>query len=184
MSRVSIRIALKVVYWNFVAAVLLVSFGGAMVLQRVHRYDTLLVAVGGKHGVPAQLLSAVIWKESRFDASQVGPKEEIGLMQVTEAAAADWARSQRRDPPSRIQLFEPELNVEVGAWYLARAIRYWEARMPDPLPPALAEYNAGRSNAERWASEGQSARAYCDAVTYPTTRRYIEDILHRYRRGL
>lgn len=184
MSTVSIRVAVKVLYWNFVAAVLLVSLGGAMILQRVHRYDTLLVEVGRRHGVDPRLLSAVIWKESRFDASQVGPKEEIGLMQVTEAAAADWARSRQCDPPSRIRLFEPDMNTEVGAWYLARAIRYWSERMPDPLPPALAEYNAGRANAERWASEGQSARAYWAGITYPTTRKYIQDILHRYRRGI
>ena len=54
----------------------------------------------------------------------------------------------------------------------------------DPLPPALAEYNAGRVNAERWASEGQTAREYWSGITYPTTRKYIQDILHRYRRGI
>ena len=181
---VSMRIALKVLYWNVVAAVLLVSLGGALVLQRVHRYDTLLVAVGQRHGVDPRLLSALIWRESRFDAGQVGSREEIGLMQITEGAAAEWAASARRELPSRIQLFDPEMNTEVGTWYLARAIQYWSARTSDPLPYALAEYNAGRSNAERWAAGAPSSRKYWEGITYPSTRKYIRDILHRYRRGV
>lgn len=171
-------------YWNFVAAVLLVSLGGAMVLQRVHRYDTLLVEAGRTHKVDPRLLSALIWRESRFDAGRVGSKEEIGLMQITEGAAAEWAASAGRDTPSRIQLFDPEMNIEVGTWYLARAIRYWADRTRDPLPFALAEYNAGRSNAERWAAGSPSPRKYWEGITYPSTRKYVHDILHRYRRGV
>jgi soluble lytic murein transglycosylase-like protein len=40
----------------------------------------------------------------------------------------------------------------------------------DPLPFALAEYNAGRSNAQRWALLcGTDDRAFIERITYPTT---------------
>jgi soluble lytic murein transglycosylase len=181
MRRISLRVAMKVVYWNFTAAVFIGALGLAAVVQRIHRYDTLLLRVGRTHGVDPSLLSAVIWKESRFDASAVGTKEEVGLMQLTEGAATEWALAERKAKPSRTDLFDPALNVEVGAWYLARAIRRWTPRVDDPLPYALAEYNAGRTAAERWAVTAPTAAEFTERITYPTTRRYVQDILARYR---
>ena len=50
------------------------------------------------------------------------------------------------------------------------------------LPFALAEYNAGRANAQRWAAmSGPNSRKFWETITYPTTKKYIHDILKRYR---
>ena len=48
------------------------------------------------------------------------------------------------------ELFDPKTNLEAGTWYLRRAIEHWQ-NQADPIPFALAEYNAGASRAQRWA---------------------------------
>ena len=177
----ALKTALKVVYWNLVAMAVLATIGAAVVFRRIHRYDEMIVEIGRRQGVDPRLVSAVIWRESRFNPSVTGPKREVGLMQVTEDAAAEWARAAGRPAVSRADLFDPRVNIEAGTWYLGRAIRNWSDQ-GDPLPFALAEYNAGRSNVLRWAEQSPSPRAFWESIPYPTTKRYVEDILRRYRR--
>jgi soluble lytic murein transglycosylase len=181
MSAVPLRRAVKILYWNAMVALLVVGLGWSAWLRRIHRYDARIEEVGRAQGVDPRLLSAVIWKESRYRAWATGARGEIGLMQVTPAAAAEWARAEKREAPSRADLFDVDTNLNAGAWYLARAIRRWSDR-GDPLPFALAEYNAGPENARRWALDAATPEAFWKGITYPTTRRYVHDILRRYRR--
>lgn len=181
MRRVPRRTALAIIYWNLVIAVIVVCAAGISLFRRIHHYDDLIVRASARYGVDRRLISALIWQESRFDARRVGSKREIGLMQVTEAAGREWAKAEDVSPFRREDLFDACTNVFAGTWYLARAIRRWSDR-PDPLPFALAEYNAGRSNAQRWAAAaGPNGRGFVEAITYPTTRRYVRNILKRYR---
>ena len=175
------KTAWRIIYWNAVLAILVVCLGAISLLHKIHRFDQLIVEVCQEHRLDPRLVSAVIWQESRFDPTQVGQAGEIGLMQVTETAAREWAESCQHPLFEKKDLFDPRTNLRAGCWYLARAIRRWEA-CPDPLPFALAEYNAGRSNAQRWADiSGPDSRRFYAAITFPTTRRYIEKILRRYR---
>ncbi|HBA83887.1 MAG TPA: hypothetical protein DCZ95_07330 [Verrucomicrobia bacterium] len=184
MRRIDNKTALKIIYWNAVAAILLVSLSAISLLHRIHRFDRLIVETSRRFDVDPRLVSALIWRESRFDPNCVGTHQEVGLMQITEAAAREWADTYDVSNFKRTDLFDPSTNIQAGTWYLARAIRRWSDR-PDPLPFALAEYNAGRSNAQRWAAEsGASAKRFMEAVTYPSTRKYITTILTRYRGGV
>lgn len=171
---------LRAAYVVLAAAALLASLVGAAYLRRIHRYDELIGEAARRHGVDARLVSCLIWRESRFDPSCVGSHGEIGLMQITSEAVRDWAKANGRPAPTRDRLFDPKVNIEAGTWYLARALKFWQGR-DDPVPFALAEYNAGRTNAQRWATEGGDARRFLAAIGYPTTRRYVHDILERYR---
>lgn len=150
--------------------------------RRLHRYDSLILRISEREGVDPALTSAVIWRESRFDARSVGRAGEIGLMQVTRGAAIDWARAEGIESFSMPDLYDPETNITIGAWYLARALRRWSER-DDPIPYALAEYNAGPSNARRWAATpgGETADGFVEAITYPSTRDYVRSVLKRSR---
>ena len=61
MRHVPFKTALKVIYWNLVIASIVLALGVAMALRRIHRYDTMIAEYGGKHGVDARLVSAVIF---------------------------------------------------------------------------------------------------------------------------
>lgn len=175
----------RILYWNIVMAVVILSLGLVAYLKKMHRYDQVIGEVSRQYDVDPRLVTAVIWAESRFDPSQVGAAGEVGLMQVTENAGKEWAHAVKRTPFQREDLFDPRTNLHAGCWYLSRAIQYWDRRKPDPLPYALAEYNAGRSNARRWADEKDSnSRRFVERITYPTTQKYVTLILRRYRGGI
>ncbi len=149
---------------------------------RFQQYDALIRRVAAEHQLDPMLVKAIIWRESRFDPRKVGTAGERGLMQVSEVAANDWARENHVGGFSSEQLFDPKTNVEVGAWYLHRALQHWE-NQSNPTPFALAEYNAGASRAQRWAGGSASTDVHETTfranIDFPGTRSYVESIIKR-----
>lgn len=151
---------------------------------RYHRYDALIRQVGAKYGVDPMLLKAVIWRESGFRPDKVGKNGERGLMQVTEAAASDWARQNKRPAFVPTDLFSPQVNIEAGAWYLKKALQRYAGK-DDPATFALAEYNAGKSRVDKWVGDtnqgaGATAGDLRDSISFPGTRGYVDEIIERY----
>ncbi|MEP6811094.1 MAG: lytic transglycosylase domain-containing protein [Chthoniobacterales bacterium] len=157
---------------------------------RFQQHDPLIREVAKQHSVDPMLVKAVIWRESRFDAQKFGSAGERGLMQVSERAAREWARQNGVENFQAEELFEPRVNVEAGTWYLARALEHWRGQI-DPIPFALAEYNAGASRAQRWAGGSGAPVGSPDDfranIDFPGTRKYVDSIIARYefykRRG-
>ncbi|MFN2540872.1 MAG: lytic transglycosylase domain-containing protein [Chthoniobacterales bacterium] len=157
---------------------------------RFQRYDKLIRTAAGQHHLDPMLVKAVVWRESRFDAQKFGTHQERGLMQVTEKAANEWARENRVENFQVDDLFDPLINLQAGAWYLHRALERWRTQ-PDPLPFALAEYNAGASRVQRWIGPNEAApvskKEFLRRIDFPATRSYVESIIRRYdfykRRG-
>lgn len=171
--------------WTLIAVNALLAVVAAIQISRsewwrARRYRPLVEGAGQRHGVDPRLISAVIWQESRFRPREVGARGEIGLMQVTETAGREWAEAVGMQGFGKRRLFDPAVNVEAGTWYLSRALRRWQ-HCSDPIPYALAEYNAGLSNAQRWyAKAGTNAELFRKSITYPTTRRYVDNIMKDY----
>lgn len=142
--------------------------------QRAQTYDKIIWEAAARHRLPPCLVKAIIRRESNFRPWVVGKAGEIGLMQVTPPTIQDWERVTGRTCPSRGMLFDPRVNIEIGAWCLARALTRWEGH-PDQDVLALAQYNAGVTNARRWAatSEGTSV---LENISFPSTRRYINEV--------
>ncbi|MBI2441460.1 MAG: transglycosylase SLT domain-containing protein [Lentisphaerae bacterium] len=156
---------------------------GIVAYRYIHAYDADIAGAAQEYGVDERLIRAVIWRESHFTRRRVGSRGEIGLMQVTENAAREWAAAAREPVPGKRELFKPSINIRAGTWYLQRALQFWSQKR-DPLPYALCEYNAGRTPTLRWAAQDQNdPEIFLNAITYPTTRRYVRDILKRYRRS-
>jgi soluble lytic murein transglycosylase len=151
-------------------------------LFREQRYNSIIEQMSGKYGVDKFLIKAVIRRESKFDPLSYGSHGEIGLMQVMPGTGAAWARAVGRKDFGKDSLWLPSANIEVGTWYLARALHHWQ-NMNDPVPFALAEYNAGPGNVQRWISQGNATNAqqFADAITYPGVRHYIETITDYYQ---
>jgi len=151
---------------------------------RFHQYDRLIRSVALEHHLDPMLVKAVVWRESRFDPKKHGTHGERGLMQVSERAANEWARENKIAGFNLDQLFEANTNLEAGTLYLRRAMEHWD-HQSDPIPFALAEYNAGASRAQRWSGGNGvtdiSERQFLQKIDFPATRRYVESIIDRYR---
>ncbi|HME88515.1 MAG TPA: lytic transglycosylase domain-containing protein [Chthoniobacterales bacterium] len=147
---------------------------------RFHQYDKLILSVAAEHQLDPMLVKAVVWRESRFDREKIGTAGERGLMQVSARAAYEWAREHKIDQFRVDQVLDPKTNLEAGSWYLHRALEHWQNES-EPLPFALAEYNAGASRAQRWVGQGTvSANEFLARIDFPATRKYIQSILDRY----
>ena len=146
--------------------------------DRSSRYDKLIVNAGRRTGVYPPLLKAVIWKESRFDASARGSKGEIGLMQIMpQSAVKDWETAFRRQVPSEGTLMDPELNIEIGSWFLGRALNRWKD-YNEAESLALCEYNAGIQRAESWKPLLHDGKVLPN-IDIESTRKYVREILER-----
>jgi len=161
------------------------TFHEWIALGRFSEYDELIQEQSARHGVDTSLIKAMIWRESAFHPGKVGTSGERGLMQVGELAAKDWAKAEKIETFLPTDLFEPRTNVEVGTWYLRRALERWKEK-GNAVPFALAEYNAGASRVDRWVAQsghGEKADAHdlLNAMDFPTTRRYVIDITERQR---
>jgi soluble lytic murein transglycosylase len=151
---------------------------------RFHQFDNLIVTVATEHQLDPLLVKAVVWRESRFDPRKIGSAGERGLMQVSERAAREWARETQVANFQADDLLDPKTNLEAGTWYLRRAFQHWE-HQKKPLVFALAEYNAGASRAQRWANNDpdtpMSEQAFRQKIDFPSTRRYVNSVLERYK---
>lgn len=100
-------------------------------------------------GVDKYLVYSIIKTESKFDEKAISNKGAKGLMQVTDKTA-QWAARELR-LGNRIDLFEPETNIKIGVWYLARL----EKEFGGNLKLSIAAYNGGSGNVRKWLSEGE-----------------------------
>lgn len=120
------------------------------------------------------LLAAVIYAESRFrDAtSHAGAR---GLMQITPDTAHYIARLSGGTEFEQGDLSSPQINISYGAYYL----RYLLRRYGDNTVLALAAYNGGEGNVDRWIADASLAeRAFViDQIPFAETREYVGRVL-------
>ena len=162
--RAPIRRALR-----FTAAGLVLAYGLLTVGRLLYPIDHLsaLVHWSEVHGVDPALTASVIRCESRFRPRAVSPQGAIGLMQIMPSTGEWIAERLGHDGYDVDQLYNPEVNVRFGTWYLAQLIDRF-----DTVDDALRAYNAGPTHAERWAED--------PAGVFPETAAYVE----RVRRSL
>ena len=118
------------------------------------------------------LLAAVIYQESKFKADAMSSSGAIGLMQLLPDTAKGIALHTGGSKFRVKDLYNPEINVRYGAWYLRHLLdKYGDERT------ALAAYNAGQYNVDRWRASGSGIR-------FSETRAYVarvEDLKQIYR---
>ncbi len=129
----------------------------------VRRHAEVVVRAAARHGVDADLLASMLLIESGGDPEAESPAGASGLMQIMPATARRIAEVRGIDAPGPKQLVDPELNVDLGAWYLARQLeRFGEPHL------AVAAYNAGPKRAQAHVEQGdplpEESRRYADQV--------------------
>jgi soluble lytic murein transglycosylase len=142
--------------------------------------DKTILAASRKYGVDAALVKAVVWRESRFNPRARGTKDELGLMQIMENTGREWAGEQRVPVFSEEVLLEPAQNIDCGTWYLGKLLRRY-TKADDPVPYALADYNAGRGNVLKWIKDdaATNSAAFVAQIRFPSTRDYVRNVMER-----
>lgn len=168
--------------WYAIVAIVLVAdmVGLAIYLkwQRDHRYDRHIRAAAQRYGVDPALVKAMVWRESRFDHEARGGAGEIGLMQIRDLAAQEWAAAEKIPNFDHEQIVDPGSNTLAGTWYIAKMLKRYR-HTDNPIPFALADYNAGRTKVREWlkGAAATNSTAFMAAMTYPGTKDYIQTIM-------
>jgi soluble lytic murein transglycosylase len=128
------------------------------------RYEEFVVGHAENYHLDPQLVAALIYQESKFDADAVSASGAVGLMQLlpeTGQGIADRTGGNSWKPED---LRNPELNIRYGSWYLRHLLdKYGDEEL------ALAAYNAGQANVDRWREAGTG-------IEFAETRHYVDRV--------
>ncbi len=130
-----------------------------------------------KHLDPA-LIAAVIYAETKFDP-RTSPAGAEGLMQIEPATAEFLAKLSGGYRFQTSDLSTPSVNVAYGSYYLRYLLDHYSG---DEML-AVAAYNAGLANVDRWVAqahaEGKSLTV--GEIPFGETRAYVQRVLQAQR---
>jgi soluble lytic murein transglycosylase len=134
------------------------------------RHEDIIRQQAAQKDVPADLIAAVIYAESRFrdQTSHAGAR---GLMQITPSTAKLIEKLSGGQTFKFEDLSDPDINIRYGTFYL----RYLIDKFGENEVAALAAYNAGETNVIAWGG----SNLQLDDIPFPETRGYVEDVLDK-----
>jgi peptidoglycan lytic transglycosylase len=152
-----------------VILIVLVGAGGAAVVASEPdwylraryplRYEHIVRGHAENYRLDPALVAAVIYQESKFRADARSDSGAVGLMQLLPETAKGIAARTGGSQFEVDDLYDPEINVRYGSWYLRHLIDKYGTE-----ERALAAYNGGQGNLDR-------------GVMYPETRHYVDRVL-------
>ena len=135
--------------------------------------DIIRQQAADKHLDPA-LIAAVIYAETKFDA-RTSPTGALGLMQIEPQTAKFLAHRSGATTFTITDLGTPQTNIAYGSYYL----RFLIDRYNGNIVLALAAYNAGETNVDRWVANARASggRLTADQIPFSETRAYVSRVL-------
>lgn len=130
-------------------------------------YNYLVREYSKRYEVDNELVFSVIKAESNFDKNATSKKGAIGLMQIMPQTGKWVAENIGMENYSPDLLYEPEINIEIGCYYLSYLIDLYE----NDTICALCAYNAGPSNVDKWLKNGK-----IDKIDFPETEKYVREV--------
>ncbi|HEY7140443.1 MAG TPA: transglycosylase SLT domain-containing protein [Methylomirabilota bacterium] len=145
-------------------------------------YGEQIRAAARAVGLDPFVVAAVIREESSYDPRARSGVGAVGLMQLMPDTARVVAQELGRPLAEVAALWEPPVNIALGARYLAQL----NARFRDALL-AVAAYNAGPHRVQRWVAERPQAdmEEFVDQIPFDETRGFAKRVFtswHHYRR--
>jgi soluble lytic murein transglycosylase len=129
------------------------------------RYATIVRTYAKQQRLDPALLAAFIDTESKFNADARSSAGAVGLMQLTPATAEGIAEYTHGSKFKLSDLTIPDINVRYGTFYLRLLLNKYKGN--ERL--ALAAYNAGEANVDRW-------RAAHEGIQFADTRAYVDKV--------
>lgn len=124
-----------------------------------------------KNGLPPELVYGIMRTESTFSPTVVSPAGAIGLMQLMPATAAQMTGGTH----GSATLKQPEHNIKLGTRHMRDLITMYKGEQVF----AIAAYNAGSHNVDRWRKAiGQvPGEEFIERIPFAETREYVKKVL-------
>lgn len=138
------------------------------------KHEDIIRQQAHEKGLDPALIAAVIYTESKFrDATSSAGA--MGLMQLTPDTARFIARKSGGFAFTVKDLSTPQVNIAYGSFYL----RYLLERYGGNETLALAAYNGGEGNVDKWVDAARRAEHSFSPrdIPFPETRAYVRKVL-------
>jgi len=147
---------------------------GALALLYPRPYVSHVDETARAQGVHASLLYAIMRRESAFQPDRLSAARARGLMQLMARTASAIARELQRDPPEPDELYRPELNLDLSAWYVGQLAK----RFVHPVLIAAA-YNAGPTVTIKWTNDlgTMPVDLFVESMPFKETRAYVKQVV-------
>ncbi|MBQ9673958.1 MAG: lytic transglycosylase domain-containing protein [Ruminococcus sp.] len=145
-------------------------------LQYPTTYSNYVNAYSEKYDVDPDLVYAVIYTESHFDANAESPAGAFGLMQIT-SDCFDFLKPQiqevDKDDYKLKDLFKPGVSIKYGTFFLGYLLDKYEVE-----ETAIAAYNAGFTTVDNWLADSTYSKdgKTLDYIPYEETKNYVEKV--------
>jgi len=145
-------------------------------------FDRAVEEAARASGVEPALVFAIMREESGYQPDALSVVGARGLTQIMPDTGRRLAADLGAASFDVAELFVPERNVELGAFYLSRLLQRFDGR----FSAAIASYNAGPEAVARWLAASGSAEddEWVEGIPYDQTRAYVKRVLrslHVYR---
>ena len=139
-------------------------------------YSEYVTKYAEQYGVEENLIYALIKAESNFNPDAVSHQNAKGLMQLMQSTAEDLAKRSKVNLDNE-NILEPEVNIQLGTFYIASLLKKYEC-----VEIALAAYNAGSGNVDKWISSGtiKADGSDIENIPYKETNTYVRKIMRDY----
>ena len=143
-------------------------------------YAPEIRAAAAEFSLDPAYVASVVLAESSFDAEAVSSVGAIGLMQIM-PDTGEWIAGKLEDEPFDVQrLYQPEVNLRYGCWYL----RFLLDRYDGDMYTASTAYHQGQGRVDQWledpeySEDGRTLTAISSAVTDTYVNRIMESYAH------
>jgi len=142
-------------------------------------YWPFVTKLAKETGLDPYLILAVARQESTYRPTLVSPVGATGMMQIMPDTAKWMAKVEPAVNTEHAAILEsPENSIRIGAYYLMRMIE----RSDGNLVYALASYNAGPGNCDKWRTRFANVdlETFVESIPFGETNNYVKRVLANY----
>ncbi len=142
-------------------------------------YWNAMKSTGAKLGIDPYFLLAIARQESTFRAAIQSSAGAAGVLQMMPDTAGWLARvDDRITADDAANLKSPRVSIHMGGVYMSRMLE----RSSNNAIYALASYNAGPGNCDKWRKKfsADSPETFMESIPFPETNGYVKKVLANY----
>ena len=142
-------------------------------------YWSQLKNFANQAGIDPYFALAIMREESHFNPHALSSSKAIGLMQLMPATAKAEAKRIKIKLTGKAEIFDPELNTQLGTLYLGRLSNKFKSE----LIYTAGGYNAGPRNMSKWINRwnGKSLDVFVEQIPFKETRNYVKRVYRSYK---
>ncbi|WP_242875943.1 lytic transglycosylase domain-containing protein [Cellulosilyticum sp. I15G10I2] len=142
-------------------------------------YKEVVYKYAKEYEVDPLLIYAIMKTESKHNPNAISRSGAKGLMQIMDKTGAWGAEEVAISNYSHETLFKPDINIQIGCWYISKLIRQYN----EDVDLALAAYNAGSGNIAKWRNNprySQDGKSLSD-MPFRETKLYVKRVKQHYK---